>query len=305
MVVQSDYARELLTQAISSTPFVGQNEEVRSALLALNELVARQGQGSAPATSTNAELINRSLSEVNPETLEKPPWDVVSYVLDKAASKGFAASATSWLTPSEYPTTALAIIFPFLEMKNLRETVEDAYHNPGLCVATRRMLAYGVLHSLFEEFSTFPLIGMDPDSYKRYVTQCRIQVEVSMSQLDIFMPASYDNIMALLLGSACAVEMCKPSLCWVMTSMAATLCQSLGYHRWQTMKDDTEAERNKKVHIFWMIYMFDKTMSLRMGRASCIQDWDISLPYFTENVTTSDGPDGKEMLGKCCCIKSM
>ncbi|KAH7071970.1 fungal-specific transcription factor domain-containing protein [Paraphoma chrysanthemicola] len=281
MVVQSDYARELLTQAVSNTPGVGQSEEVRAALQALSELVAHQGEGPAPATAGNSELIDRSLSEVNPENLEKPPWEVVRYVLDKA---------------TKYPTTALAIIFPFLEMSNLREAVEDAYHNPGLCPAARRMLAYGVLHSLFEEFTSFPLKGMDPDTYRRYVTQCKVQVEVSMAQLDIFMPASYDNIMALLLGSATAIEMCKPSLCWVMTSMAASLCQSLGYHRWQTMKDDPVEERNKKVHIFWMIYMFDKTMSLRMGRASVIQDWDISLPYFTEAMVTPGGPDGKEML---------
>ncbi|KAF2025655.1 hypothetical protein EK21DRAFT_75922 [Setomelanomma holmii] len=281
MIVQSDYARELLSQAVSSKPSVGQSEEVRSALLALDELVKLQGTVSMPTASTNAELINRSLAEVNSEHLEKPPWDVVSYVVEKA---------------STHPTTALAIIFPFLEMKNLRETIDDVYHNPGLCVATRRMLAYGVLHSLFEEFATFPLIGMDPADYRRYVDQCKVQVEVAMSQLDIFMPASYDNIMALLLGAACAVEMCKPSLCWVLTSMAGTLCQTLGYHRWQTMKDDTEEERNRKIHIFWMIYMFDKTMSLRMGRASSIQDWDISLPYFTENMLNAEGAAGKEML---------
>jgi hypothetical protein len=45
------------------------------------------------------------------------------------------------------------------------------------------------------------------------------------------------------------------------------------------MKDDTEEERSAKIHIFWFIYINDKSLSLRLGRASAIQDWDISLPF--------------------------
>lgn len=182
-------------------------------------------------------------------------------------------------------------------MKSLRAIIEDVHNNPRTCGASRRLLAFGVLHSLFSEFHTFPLPGMDAENYRNYVVQCKIQIEVAMSQLDIFMPATYENAMALLLGSACAIEMCKPSACWVMISVAASLCQNMGYHRWQTMKDDSEEERKSKIHMFWMIYMFDKTMSLRMGRASVIQDWDISLPFVTDSGATGDaGRDGDNML---------
>jgi hypothetical protein len=104
-------------------------------------------------------------------------------------------------------------------------------------------------------------------------------MEVAMSQLDLYLPATYENILALLLGSAQAIEMCKPSLCWTMISTAAHLSQNLGYHRYQTMKDDSEEDRNAKIHVFWFIYVMDKTLSLRLGRASIIQDWDMSLPY--------------------------
>lgn len=117
-----------------------------------------------------------------------------------------------------------------------------------------------------------------------------------MSQLDIFMPATYENIMASMLGGSWGVEMCKPSLTSKMIGIAAEMCQSLGYHRYQTMKDDTEEERNEKIHIFWMIYMFDKTMSLRLGRPSFIQDWDISLPFFSGDTLEKDVPAGRLML---------
>jgi hypothetical protein len=131
----------------------------------------------------------------------------------------------SYLISSESPTMILAMIFPFLKMKNLKVIIEDAYHNPGQCGASRRLLAYGVMNSLFMEISTFPLGGPATVSalYRTYSAQCKIQIEVAMSQLDVFIPANYENIMALLLGGACAVELCKPSVCSVMISTAAGL----------------------------------------------------------------------------------
>jgi hypothetical protein len=191
---------------------------------------------------------------------------------------------------------SLSIVLPFLKMKSLRLIVEDAYANPGRCGAARRVLAYSVLHVILTELTTVPPPGMNAEDNRVYGAQCRFQIEVALSQLDIFMPATYENIMATMLGGAWGVEMCKPSLTSVMTGIAAGMCQTLGYHRYQTMKDDTEEDRNDKIHIFWMIYMFDKTMSLRLGRPSVIQDWDISLPFFTAGTFEKDVPAGRLML---------
>ncbi|KAH9870995.1 hypothetical protein J1614_006569 [Plenodomus biglobosus] len=274
---QSDYARELLTQAIGNTPSMEQNAEVRSALTALKELVSQQDQ---IATSSNP-LINRSFAEFDPAKLEQPPWIILSDTLDKAC---------------KFPTMAFAIIFPFLKMKSIKEVIEDAYFNAGSCAAPRRVLAYGIMENIFTEFKAFPLADQDVSKFGAYSNMCKRHMEVAMSQLDIFMPASYENIMALLISAAQSIELCKPSLCWVMVSTAAGLCQNLGYHRINTMVNDTEEEKNAKIHIFWMIYMFDKTLSLRLGRASIIQDWDISLPFLNTNEKPTDKPDGSQML---------
>jgi hypothetical protein len=160
------------------------------------------------------------------------------------------------------------------------------------------MLAYGLLSSLLSEFCTTPLASANPESYQTSMLQCKKHVEVAMSQLDIFLPPSYENIVALVLGATLAIEIGKPSLAWVMSSSAAGLCQHLGYHRHQTMKDDTEEERGSKIHLFWLIYMMDKILALRLGRASAIQDWDISLPFVISTGTGAmqQGADGKQML---------
>lgn len=181
-------------------------------------------------------------------------------------------------------------------MPNLREIFYDAYHNPGTCTAARRVLTYGILDNIFDEFLAFPPAGMDVSEYASYASICKRQSEVALSQLDLFMPASYENIMALVLGSAQAIEMCKPSLCWVLISCAAGLCISLGYHRINTMIHDTPEEKQSKIYIFWMIYMFDKTLSLRLGRSSILQDWDISLPFVHENATDKSAYKSTQML---------
>jgi hypothetical protein len=191
---------------------------------------------------------------------------------------------------------AFAIVFPFLQMANLKDIFHDAYHNAGSCSAARRVLAYGVMENLFTEFRAFPLVNMDVGNFQTFAAISKRHTEVALSQLDIFMPPTYENIMALVLGSAQAIEMCKPSRCWIMISCAAGLCQNLGYHRINTMANDSLEDRNAKIHIFWMIYMFDKTLSLRLGRSSVIQDWDISLPFVVPNEPGYNSSEGSTML---------
>ncbi|KAH6629575.1 hypothetical protein C7974DRAFT_413361 [Boeremia exigua] len=264
---QSGYARELLTKIVGNTPSIGQNEEIKKALSALGDIVTLQGHVTVSTTSTTNSLINRALSDVDPGKLDRPPWPEVKEMLEKAL---------------KYPTMAFAVIFPFLKMRNIFEIFEDAYQNTSHCDAPRRILAFGVGYNLFTEFSAMPWCsGLDQNKLRGHATMCKHHMEVAVSQLDVFIPASYENVMALVLGAGCAIEMCKPSLAWVLTAMAAGNAQNLGYHRYQTLQNDEEEERNAKIHLFWLIYTYDKQLSLRLGRASVIQDWDMSLPLIT------------------------
>lgn len=45
------------------------------------------------------------------------------------------------------------------------------------------------------------------------------------------------------------------------------------------MKDDSPQKKADKSILFWCTYMLDKGLSLRLGRASILQDYDISLPH--------------------------
>ncbi|KAF1976609.1 fungal-specific transcription factor domain-containing protein [Bimuria novae-zelandiae CBS 107.79] len=262
---QSEFARELLEQAVGSTPSIIENAEIKAALTSLQDMVTRQGvHTNTMTTSSSFPFSNKSLAELDHTQLERPPWEIVNEVIDKA---------------SVYPTMSFVVVFPFLKMPNVKETFRDAYQHPADASAGRRLLVFGVLTHLFYEFSCYPVVDKRVESYRSHGRVCERQMEVALSQLDFYLSATYENILGLLVGSAHAIELCKPSLCWTMISTATHLAQNLGYHRYETMKDDPAEERNAKIIVFWFIYMMDKTLSLRLGRASIIQDWDLSLPY--------------------------
>ncbi|RYP07504.1 hypothetical protein DL765_009137 [Monosporascus sp. GIB2] len=103
-----------------------------------------------------------------------------------------------------------------------------------------------------------------------------------------------ENIEALLLGANWAVELAKPTLAWQMTATACNLCQTLGYHRATTYKDDPTDTREKRPVLFWAVYQLDKGLSLRLGRASAMRDFDITLPRHVLELPL--GPDWCEIF---------
>lgn len=263
MNIQSEFARELLEKAVGSTPSIGQNAEIKAALNMLQDMVSKQNTLKS-TTSDPQPFLSRDLSGINAAKLPHPPWKVSKEILDNA---------------SIHPTMCFTIIFPFIKIRDLVQTLNEAYETPEDCPPVRRILLYGVLYNLITEYMVIPYPGGEVDHFQQYANQCKMQLETAMSQLELATPPSYDSIMALLLATSYGIEICKPSLCWLLNTTAITQAQSLGYHRVSTMKDDSPEERSGKINTFWFLYMMDKTLSLRLGRASAIQDWDLSLPF--------------------------
>jgi hypothetical protein len=75
----------------------------------------------------------------------------------------------------------------------------------------------------------------------------------------------------------------RPALCWTLVSTGARLCQSLGYHREFEVSRSPSDLADAKRHVFWMLYMIDKIMSLNLGRASSFPDYDIDVRIFALN----------------------
>lgn len=80
----------------------------------------------------------------------------------------------------------------------------------------------------------------------------------------------------------------------LMSTSPGQVCRTLGWHQVHTMKDDMPQTKADKALLFWCTYMLDKALSLRLGRASVLQDYDISLPHVTPDAKAAY--PGKEVM---------
>ncbi|KAM6510743.1 hypothetical protein FSOLCH5_011188 [Fusarium solani] len=116
------------------------------------------------------------------------------------------------------------------------------------------------------------------DKYEAYAMMARANLETYLANLPMFLSARIENVQALLLGTQYAIDVTRPSVAWHLNSIAAQLCQTGGFHRADVAS--TESARTKQIKgiLFWQVYSWDRGLSLRMGRASVINDGDITIP---------------------------
>ncbi|CAI7626085.1 unnamed protein product [Penicillium glandicola] len=264
------YASAFLESAVSqSSPQVLSSPKINAALSSLKQLVGIQNQrreadlqGSQLSTK-NARLgVRRDIRD-----LEMPPLPLVLDILRRI---------------QETPPACLGCYVPFLSVKYVIEKCREVYfciddYSDAAFVVTNFCL-YGILYEY----------GMEKDSsmreeHQNYIKMCRDNLETALANLNILMPATHESITALALGAMHALEISKPSVGWTLASTAMNLCQTLGYHRFTSMEHDPVPVQRQKQLLFWSVYTILNMMSLRLGRASSIQNYDISLPTPDEN----------------------
>ena len=79
--------------------------------------------------------------------------------------------------------------------------------------------------------------------------------------------------------------MCKPHLALYLTTIAVSLAVSLGYNRASSMLSDSAEVREQKLFLFWVLYIFDTSFSIRLGRSPTIRDHDVAVPLLPDNGT--------------------
>jgi len=68
-------------------------------------------------------------------------------------------------------------------------------------------------------------------------------------------------------------------MAWTFISAASGLCQTLGYHRQHSSRENGQPLRAAQELLFWTVYKLDKGLSLRFDRPSNIRDAEITLPF--------------------------
>ncbi|KAI0894360.1 fungal-specific transcription factor domain-containing protein [Annulohypoxylon nitens] len=173
----------------------------------------------------------------------------------------------------------LAVLYCFIEVERFTDQCRRVYFNTDdITDATFILVNSGLAYMFFEA----GLASTNPEEkaqYDSHYTMCQKNLEVALSQLNLLMPATLENIEALLMAASFSIDISRPSLAWLLASRAAHMCRTLGLHQMHTMKDDSPQKKADKSILFWCTYMLDKGLSLRLGRASILQDYDISLPH--------------------------
>ncbi|KAF2495469.1 hypothetical protein BU16DRAFT_461129 [Lophium mytilinum] len=254
------FASRLLEQKVGSDGFTGQNPEMVAALSSLRNIVSKEF--TEAETGQSGDTPRSNAGKPRQTSIERPPRHLVLE---------FLKSADANLNGLGY------CFFPFLTGHRLRDICLTVYDNEH-CSTTTHVLFYGGLHTAFVDY----LMVMHDDAvekqYGPLAALCRRNFESLLLNLPLLMPATIENVQALLLGACHYMELSKPSSCWTLTAHAASLSQSLGCHRISSMNNDPEDVKEMKMFLFWSIYTIDKSLSLRLGRSSTIRDDEISVP---------------------------
>lgn len=69
------------------------------------------------------------------------------------------------------------------------------------------------------------------------------------------------------------------SSAWSLISIAANVCQTLGYHLARSGSRADEATQATETRLFWTVYRMEEGLSLRLGRSSNIRDSDVTVSF--------------------------
>ncbi|KAI7774732.1 transcriptional regulatory protein [Diaporthe eres] len=88
-----------------------------------------------------------------------------------------------------------------------------------------------------------------------------------------------DHVLVLTMATEYCMSQCKAAMAWTYVSTASRMSQAMGLHRAASEQEqDFNPETRQKVKLFWAMYIFEKNISLQLGRSSTMRDHDITVP---------------------------
>ncbi|KAI0428421.1 fungal-specific transcription factor domain-containing protein [Xylaria sp. FL1042] len=140
------------------------------------------------------------------------------------------------------------------------------------------ILANSYLSYIFSEY----IVVTGKHEYQDYYRRCRQNAQVALSQLPLLLPATTEAVATLTFGASYAIESSKATLAWTYISSAANLCQTLGFHRLTTSGQNDSPLQDSRATLFWLVFLLEKSLSLRLGRPSNMRDAEVTTPLPSE-----------------------
>ncbi|KAF3354526.1 hypothetical protein VdG1_07455 [Verticillium dahliae VDG1] len=266
------FARDFLENAVQRTSLSDVTPNMQSALLTLRQMVSMQNE-----SSSIRELKFPNQQPLPPGGLPELPMPPMAAVVSLLKHQKAA------------PPSIFAIACSFLDIDDLSELCRKVYFCTDTFSHPCFVIVVGSLYYLFMEQSFLAKDNASRADFQLYQRMCQVNLETALASLPLMLPAKAESIEALLVATLYSIDVSKTSLAWHFVSTAATLCQTLGYHRASRVKPEPHASgKDVKTLLFWHTYMLDKSLALRTGRSSAIQDWDITLPRTVDSTMVED-----------------
>ncbi|TEA19158.1 putative transcriptional regulatory protein [Colletotrichum sidae] len=154
-------------------------------------------------------------------------------------------------------------------------------YSPGNATHSDLIIVNGGLYWLFLECKNVASTPEQKADFAKQATVCRDSLETVLSNLPFHQPSNMDSTCAMMLAAMYCLDTCKPSAAWNFIATASQMSQTLGMHSIVAMSQDDAETKAQKIKLFWLIYMQEKGLSLRLGRSSTIRDSDITIPPLT------------------------
>ncbi|KAH7142734.1 fungal-specific transcription factor domain-containing protein [Dactylonectria estremocensis] len=270
----SVFVNDFVQNVVKTDSLQGSTPEIRETLDALSQVVSASKRQLEEFETAYPRAT--SVPRPQPQRFELPPIHKVVPLVRLAKSQRLAG--TGW-------------VYEFITMQSFGDRCLDVYFSNDRSHSDSIIVNAGLYSLCYDYARLIQAPSDEKEEYSAYSRLCRENLETGLANLPLHLSASSDAIAALLFGTFYCMELSKPTLCWTLSSKASELCQTLGYHRAVPTKNETQEGARYNLFLFWTTYFVDKSLSLRLGRASTIPDWDISI-----DLPSAPGPDRQPVL---------
>ena len=186
----SVYAAAVLEQAVDKSLFVGQNPEMSAALASLRSIVDHLG--TTPNAHQSLSSATSGAGETTSNELHLPWQKDVNDVLARAKIS---------------PSILFAKFLPFMTLSQFEEICKDVYQQSGKVGQGRLVIFFSTCYHLATEYSTIQTNHTSVETFQHLAGECRQNLEIALGNLNMLMPATMENVQALLLGVSIAARL--------------------------------------------------------------------------------------------------
>ncbi|WAO85963.1 Fungal-trans domain-containing protein [Fusarium falciforme] len=191
------------------------------------------------------------------------------------------------LPPSSFILQVLGTLKETRSLLFLFYAVQDLWQVEELCrriyfpleplSASELTLFNGMFFVILGDLMNQTHDGLDDEEVKKFHSICHENFQSGYETYEVVTGPTYQHTLILSIAFINAQMEGNLALHASLTAIAARHCLALGYHREERIAHLPPIEAQRARRLFWSIFIFDKTLSLRLGRAPIIQDYDVDV----------------------------